>query len=53
MATQDHARVLAFYRALRLEATAEEAARQASWHPEPIETVTARIRAMIDHYLHS
>jgi hypothetical protein len=51
MSTQDHSQVLAFYRALRIEAEAEEAARRAAWKPEPLEVVTARIRAMVAHYL--
>ena len=51
MSNQDHARVLAFYRALRIEAEAEAAARLAQWTPEPIEVVTARIKAMVAHYL--
>jgi len=51
MATQDHAKVLAFYQALRLEAEAEQAARLAQWTPEPLAVVTARIRAMIAEYL--
>lgn len=53
MSTLDHAKVHAFYRALRIEAEAEAAARLAAWVPEPLEVVTARIKAMVDHYLNS
>jgi hypothetical protein len=60
MSTQDHAKVLAFYQALRIEADKEAQDERAREHGawlvsqrEPLETVTARIRAMVEHYLAS
>lgn len=59
MANQDRSEILAHYRALRLEADKEAidalAREHGAWlmatQREPLEKVTARIRAMVAEYL--
>lgn len=59
MSTLDRTEILAHYRALRLSADKEAVEALAREHGawlmatkrEPIEAVTKRIKAMVDHYL--